>query len=102
VAIVFIPNKSAHDFSDAERFGELRFLTEGILKKYSTDILYRTLLDGMKDAEDHDYLVVSSLSILNSLASAIMARKFDHINYLIFRGGNYLERKIIFNTTDSP
>jgi len=56
----------------------------------------------MKDAEDHDYLVVSSLSILNSLASAIMARKFDHINYLIFRGGNYLERKIIFNTTDSP
>jgi len=92
--IVFIPNKGAHDFSDAERYGELVFLTHGTVKRYSTGTLYRSLIDGLKDAKISDYLLISSLAILNAISSAILARKFGRVNYLLFCDGRYLKRVV--------
>lgn len=91
---MFIPNKGAHDFSDAERYGTLQFLTEGTVKRYSTNTIYRTFIDGMKDARKDDLLLISSLAILNAIASAILARRFGRVNYLLFCDGRYLKRVV--------
>ena len=90
--IVFIPNKSSHDFSDAHRFGDLVFLTVGTVKRYNTNSLYREMIDGLAGAEPQDYLLVSSLSILNLLAAAILSRKFGRLNLLLYCNGVYVER----------
>ena len=92
--VVFIPNKGSHDFSDAEKHGKLVFLTYGTIKRYSTNTIYRTLIDGMKNAISDDLLLVSSLAILNAIASAILARKFGRVNYLLFCDGRYLKRVV--------
>lgn len=92
--IVYIPNKGAHDFSDAERFGKLVFLTHGTIKRYSTNTIYRVFIDGMKDADRDDLLLISSLAILNAIASAILARRFGRVNYLLFCDGRYLKRVV--------
>ena len=47
--VVFITNLGAHDYGPAKEFGELRFLTKGKIKRYSTNTIYRDLIDGMQD-----------------------------------------------------
>ena len=91
---VYIPNRAGHDFSDAERFGTLKFLTSGIVKRYSTNHIYRTLVEGMEDAQPQDYLLVCSLSIINAIAASILARRFGKVNYLLFSGGSDIERTV--------
>jgi hypothetical protein len=91
---VFIPNQGGHDFSKAKEFGDLCYLTKGELQKFNTTSMYRKLATGMKDATEEDYLLVSSLSILNGIAFAIQARKFGKLKLLIFGGGRYVERVI--------
>jgi hypothetical protein len=92
--IVYVPNKGAHDYEDAKKYGELVFLTTGVVERYRTNTIYRTLMLGMNDAQEDDYLLVSSLSILNSIISGILARKFGKINFLLFRDGKYLLRTV--------
>lgn len=96
--IVWIPNKAGHNFSDAERFGKLRYLSEGSVNQYSTNNIYRVFVEEMQEAEETDFLVVSSLNILNSIASSILAYRFGMVNYLLFKNGRYLERSVVFGS----
>ena len=96
--IVWIPNKAGHNFSDAERFGELVYLTEGTVNRYSANSMYRTFSEQMDEASPKDYLLVSSLSILNCVASSILSYKFGLVNYLLFKNGIYLERSVNYSS----
>lgn len=91
---VYIPNKSHHDFSKAEEYGDLVFLTEGLVKRLNVNALYREIGEIMEDAIEEDYILVSSLSILNAIPASIMAYKFGRVNYLLHKDGTYLERII--------
>ena len=73
------------------------FLTSGSVPRYNTESMYRELVEGMQDAEETDYLLISSLAILNALASAIMSRKFGRVNYLLFRDGEYIEKIVVID-----
>jgi hypothetical protein len=92
--VVFVTNLGAHDYEPAKKFGELRFLTKGKIKRYATSTIYRDFIDGMSDGIKEDFLLVSSLSILNSIASAIIARKFGVVNFLLFSDGKYILRSV--------
>jgi hypothetical protein len=94
VPLVFITNLGGHDYEPAKKYGELRFLTRGKIKRYSTNTIYREFIDGMEDAESSDHLLVSSLSILNSIASAILSRKFGIVNFLLYSEGEYIPRSV--------
>ena len=95
---VYIPNKSGQDFSSAEDFGEIIFLTEGLIAdRYGTNHLYMQFVDKMQDAEEEDYLAVSSLPILTAIATGVLVEKFGRINFLLFKDGKYIERNINFN-----
>jgi hypothetical protein len=92
--LVFITNLGAHDYEPARAFGELRFLTRGKIKRYATSTIYREFIEGMHDAHSTDFLLVSSLSILNGIASGILARRFGIINYLLYSDGEYVTRSV--------
>jgi hypothetical protein len=92
--LVFITNLGAHDYEPAKKYGELRFLTRGKIRRYSTSTIYREFIEGMADAESTDHLLVSSLSILNSIASAILSRRFGIINFLLYSDGRYISRSV--------
>lgn len=94
---VFVPNKSHHDFSGAARFGDLVFLTEGVVKRLNVNHLYREISDKLKDATADDYILVSSLSILNAIIASIMAYRFGRINFLIFNHGDYYPREVVLS-----
>lgn len=98
---VFILNKGGHDYSKAERFGQLVYCSEGLLAKYDIGKMLRVLEDAMKGSAASDYILLTSLSSLCSVACAIFALRHQCLNLLIFKDGDYVERKILL-TNPTP
>lgn len=92
---VFIVNKSSHDFSAAMQYGELVFLSEGPMNRYSTNNMLRIFTETMKGSSRKDYIVPCSLNVMNSIACALFARKHGTLNLLLYRDGFYVERNHI-------
>jgi hypothetical protein len=92
---VFIVNNGGHDYSDAGRFGEIVFCTESVIRKDDVAQMYRELKVALDTARADDYLLVSSLTSLCMVASAIMADKFGEIHLLLFKDGQYVDRDLI-------
>lgn len=92
MAKVFIVNKSAHDFSEAEKYGEVVFLSEGSMNHYATNSMVREFGQKMKKSEAEDFIVPCSLNVMNSIACAVFAHKHGRLNLLLFKNGSYIER----------
>lgn len=92
MAKVFIVNKSNHNFSAAKSYGEVVFLSEGPMNRYSTNNMCRVFAEKMKDSSPHDYIVPCSLNVMNSISCAIFAHKHGCLNLLLFKEGKYIER----------
>jgi len=92
---VFIVNKSAHDFAPAKEYGELVFMSEGPMNRYSTNNMHRVFTDCMKDSGPEDFIVPCSLNVMNIIAGAVFARKHGRLNLLLFKEGEYIERNLV-------
>lgn len=93
---VYIVNKSSHDFSPALQYGELVFLSEGPMNRYSTNNMLRAFTEKMKDSSGEDFIVPCSLNVMNSICCALFAYKHGKLNLLLFKDGHYIERNHIF------
>lgn len=89
---VFVVSGSSHDFSQAELFGELVFLSQGPMNRYGVNNMYRQFYDKMKDSSPDDYILVCGLAIMNGVAASIMTMLHGRINYLLYKKGGYMER----------
>ena len=89
---VFVVNKSSHDFSPAEKYGKIKFLSKGPMNRYSTNNMVRMFSEELKDSLPTDYIVPCSLNVMNSIACAIFARMHGKLNLLLFKNGEYIER----------
>lgn len=91
---VYVTNSGGHDYSDAERFGDVIFCTEGSLDKEDTAQMYRELNDALYDSMPEDYIVLTSLTTLCSIACAIFALKHGQLHLLLYKGGAYVPRHL--------
>jgi len=90
---VFVVNMSGHDYSAAERFGDLVFITRGPIDRYDTTAMYMAVVEAMKTSKPDDYILVTSLNALCGLACAVFARMHGKLNFLLYRKGTYIERR---------
>ena len=93
---VYIVNRSSHDFSAAEKFGEITFLSEGPMNRYSTNNMHRIFSDVLKESNEGDYIVPCALNVMNSIACAIFAHLHGGLNLLLYKNGDYIERNHVF------
>lgn len=93
---VYIINNSGHDYSQAKKYGDLVFLTEGLIASQKTTLHYRILADKMKNAQPGDYILITSLASVNCIAGWIMGTLGYPLNLLIHdqKTGKYMERKL--------
>ena len=91
---VYVPNKGAHDYSAATTFGDLVFITEGTINKFAIDTYYRSAIDSMMDSQAQDFLLIASLNSACAICSAILARRFGIVRFLLFRRNKYIERVV--------
>ena len=93
---VFIINKSGHDYSSARKYGDLVYLTEGLIASYKSTLHYRQLADKMKDATPDDYILITSIASINCIAGWIIGTLGFPLNMLIYssKDNRYVERKL--------
>jgi len=92
---VYIVNRSPHDFSRAERFGRLVYLSDGSINRFSVSHMARLFKEALVDSEPSDYLVLCSLNVMNAVASGVFAAKHKRLNLLLYKRGDYEERNIV-------
>ena len=93
---VYIVNKSSHDFSAAEKYGKIIFLSEGPMNRYSTNNMHRVFSDVLIGSAKEDYIVPCALNVMNSIACAIFSHLHGGLNLLLYKNGNYIERNHVF------
>ena len=89
---VYVVNKSSHDFSNAEKYGELVFMTDGRMNRFGTNDMVRCFKEAMVSSNKGDYLLLCSLNVMNALACSVFARKHGSLNLLLYKEGEYIER----------
>lgn len=94
MAKVYVLNRGPYDYSDAERFGELVYCTEGSLDKVDTTHMYRLLLPFMKESIPEDYILLTSLTSLCCVACAMFSYYNGRLNLLVHTAGGYIPRTI--------
>ena len=94
---VFVLNDGGHNYRDAERFGEIIFCTDRVIKKTDISQMYRELNGVLGESNAEDFLLVSSLTSLAMVAAGIMGAMHGQLNMLLFDGGQYHSRTLMFD-----
>ena len=92
---VYIPNLASHDFSAAEKYGELVFVTKGHQNRYSIDDKTRAWARALKGSNPEDCIVVSSYSHLVAVGCAMFAVKHGRLNLLLYQDNKYILREAL-------
>ena len=92
---VYVINDSGHDYKEAERYGELIYLTRGKVASYATTQHYRTFAELMSDASPGDYILVTSLASMNLIAGWIIGTLGFPLNMLLFKDNTYVVRRLM-------
>lgn len=93
---VFVPNRGGHDYTDAYRFGDLVFCSEGFINRKDTTTMFNEMADAMYDSQEDDYILLTSLTSLCSIACSLFVAKHKRLNLLLFEEGQYIERFLLF------
>ena len=100
---VFVVNRGGHNHTDAERFGELIFMSEGTINRYAVSQMYRQFVDHLKDSTEDDYILITGLSVMASVACSVFARIHGRLNLLLFKSsqsgeeGRYVESTVMLD-----
>jgi len=96
---VYIINRASHDYTEAEKYGNIVYLSEGSINRYATNKIYRQFNEILKDSSPDDYILLTGLTVMTSIACSIFAVKHGRLNLLIFRPNTftYAERRLIIN-----
>lgn len=93
---VFVTNEGRHDFSKAEQYGKIVYITEGDVPVYSIDRLFFNIKEKLFDLTENDFILLSGSNIICSITMAAAICISPVIKLLIFKAKQeeYLIRKI--------
>ena len=95
--IVFIPNKSGHDFSASSKYGTATYITQGLINRFSVGHMARKWALHLRSSLPSDFIMLTSLTILTVVGAAIFGHLHGRINLLIFRNNKYIARTVVFD-----
>jgi len=84
MAKVYVVNNTNHDYSKAEQYGELVYVTKGKLPIFKTNTVRAMLEKGLVKFTKDDYLLISGPAIVSVMAAIILFNKFDTVKFLVF------------------
>ena len=85
MSTVYIPHRNpSHDYMGAIRFGNLHFITEGLVDSTNVGEIIDTTVSGLADAGPDDYLMYAGLPVQVNAAVAFLAAKYKRVRMLVF------------------
>jgi len=97
---VFVLNDGGHDYSAAEKFGKITFCSSNLINRWDIAQMYREMKEALYEANFDDYIMISSLTSLCCVATAIMADRFGVVNFLVWKDSQYIERSLVLDNTE--
>jgi hypothetical protein len=99
---VYVVAKGYHDWSAAETHGELVFLSTEPFGRTSVSNMMRTFEPVLEESEPEDFIIISGLSVMCSLACSLFVLKHRRLNLLLFDAATekYIKRKVMFDQGD--
>lgn len=94
---VYVTNKGGHDFSAAKVFGTIVYLSNGKCSPYQVSEIYREFAETLQGSKKEDFILITSLPVMNSIACAIMGFLHERINLLQYHAqtNTYKARTIV-------
>ena len=88
---VFVANFAGHDYTAAEKYGTLKYVTRGYISFNSLDRVKFQCAEGIKDSTPEDFLLVSGTAIVNAITALAWIAKHGVVQLLNFdaRSGDY-------------
>lgn len=96
---VFILSDGGHDYSAAAEFGELVYCTHTPIHRDDVAQMYRELKVSLDEATYDDFILISGLTSLCCVATAIMAERFSEVHFLIFKSDRYIRKDLFLDNT---
>ena len=84
MAKVYVVNNTNHDYSKAEQYGELVYITKGKVPIFKTNTVRAMLEKGLVKFTKDDYLLISGPAIVSVMAATILYNNFDTVKFLVF------------------
>ncbi len=81
---IFIPNKAGHDFTPAERYGKLIYISKGFQDKHATNTMQRQWYEELKHSQPTDIIMMAGLSNMQAIGCAMFGHMHGRVNILIF------------------
>jgi hypothetical protein len=95
---IYVVNKGGHDLSAAMKHGEkLIFLSEGEQNRFALNSMYRKFKPILDESQPDDFLLMTGLTNMCAVASAIFGHKHGRVNWLLFYDGRYIKRTILLD-----
>lgn len=92
---VWVLNQSGHDYSEAEKYGTLRYLTKGKVDAYASNKYYRIYADALQAMKEGDYILLTGLASMNLILGWIIGFKGFSLNILLYKNRKYIVRKLV-------
>lgn len=80
---VFVLNSYCHDYSEAEKYGTLRNVTEGIVPVFKVDDMAAKVKAVLVDFKEGDTVILSGPTILGMIAITYLFNRHDKITVLV-------------------
>lgn len=81
---IYVVNYKEQDLREAEKYGELVYLTEGVVNIFNMDSIMFRLSRGLRNMTPDDMILLSGSPILNAIACMIASKKHGHVDVLIY------------------
>lgn len=93
---VYVPNDAGHNFTPAEEFGRLVYITKGFIPRSNVEAFAGRCEKAMRSSTEEDLIVVSSLNIFVAVVVGIQAAKFGIVHLLQWKRDRYVLRTVDF------
>ena len=81
---VWVVNYAGHDYSRATEFGPIDFLTQGYVSMGNLERLFFTIAEAVNETSRDDFLLLSGLLILNTIAAMAWMRRHKMVKFLLW------------------
>jgi len=85
MAVVFVTNRAGdHDYTPAEKWGALRFVTSGNYPIFKTTRLREEIIEALIHSTPDDYLCISGSAVVASLCTIVWLELHKQVNMLLY------------------
>lgn len=81
---VYITNFAGHDFTKAEKYGELVFVTTGYVSFQSLDRIKFEIVESLKTSRPDDWLCLTGVPILQVVSAVVWFHMHNKVNLLVW------------------